>query len=107
MSRIELRRTAWAAAALLGGIGSTAPAAQQCEARDEPLQFGFYYDYAPISYSENRDADAPGYNRHRGYEADLLTALEALEDAGLAFERRAIGYWASQDPPIWLPLFHA
>ena len=102
MNRIGLRRAAWAAAALLGGMGLATPAAQQCEARDEPLQFGFYYDYAPLSYSENRDADAPGYNRHRGYEADLLTALEALEDAGLVFERRAIGYWASQDPPIWL-----
>ncbi len=102
MNRIGLRRAAWAAAALLGGVGLATPAAQQCEARDEPLQFGFYFDYAPLSYSENRAAHAPGYHRHRGYEADLLTALEALEDAGLAFERRAIGSWASQDPPIWL-----
>ena len=91
-----------AAALLLCGTGLEASAAQLCEAREEPLQFGFYYDYAPISYSENRTAGTPGYHRHRGYEADLLTALEALEDAGLAFERRAIGYWASEDPPLWL-----
>ena len=90
------------AAALLICSGLAAHAAQLCEAREEPLEFGFYYDYAPISYSENRTAGTPGYHRHRGYEADLLTALEALEDAGLAFERRAIGYWASEDPPIWL-----
>ena len=86
---------------LVCGIGLEAPA-QHCEVRDEPLQFGFYYDYAPISYSEDRTAGTPGYHRHRGYEADLLTALEALQDASLVFERRAIGYWASEDPPIWL-----
>ena len=28
-----------------------------------------------------------------GFEADLLTALEALEDSGLSFRRRDIGVW--------------
>ena len=102
MSRLRLTHAATAATLLACGAGFEAPAAQLCEARDEPLQFGFYYDYAPISYSENRTVGTPGYHRHRGYEADLLTALEALQDASLVFERRAIGYWASEDPPIWL-----
>ena len=101
MNRLGLTPAAIAAPLLLCG-GLVAHAAQLCEVREEPLKFGFYYDYAPISYSENRTPGTPGYHRHRGYEADLLTALEALEDASLVFERRAIGYWASQDPPIWL-----
>lgn len=102
MRRFGLGHAAVAVALLLCGTGLEASAAQLCEARDEPLRFGFYYDYAPISYSEDRRAGTAGYHRHRGYEADLLSGLEALEDAGLAFERRAIGYWASEDPPIWL-----
>lgn len=34
----------------------------------------------------------------RGYEADLLTALEAMEGANLTFDRRGIGAWDN----IWL-----
>lgn len=102
MRRFGLGHAVMAAALLLCGTGLQAPAAELCEARDEPLRFGFYYDYAPISYSADRRAGTAGYHRHRGYEADLLSGLEALEDASLAFERLAIGYWASEDPPIWL-----
>ena len=39
-----------------------------------------------------------GFNVHRGYEADLLTALEAMEGANLAFDRRGIAEWDG----IWL-----
>lgn len=39
-----------------------------------------------------------GFNAHRGYEADLLTALEAMEGTGLAFNRRGIANWDD----IWL-----
>ena len=35
---------------------------------------------------------------HFGYEADLLTALEAMDGAGLTFNRRGIDLW----PGIWL-----
>ena len=90
-------------AAVAVGAGVAAfSAAQNCVASEEPLTFGFYFDFAPVSYSENRQAGQPGYHEHRGYEADLVTALEALEDASLKFRRRAIGYWAEQTPPIWL-----
>ena len=87
-------------AALAGAAASSA--AQHCVAREEPLTFGFYFDFAPVSYSESRQTGQPGYHEHRGFEADLVTALEALQDASLEFRRRAIGYWAEQDPPIWL-----
>ena len=103
MIRGVLRRGV-AAAVLLAAcaIASQGSAAQSCEVLDAPLTFGFYSDFAPVSYSENRLPGQPGYNSHRGYEADLLTALEALESPSLAFERRAIGYWAERTPPIWL-----
>ena len=62
------------------------------------LRFGFFSDFKPVSYSDNPNTGTAGFDRHRGYEADLLTALEAMEDAGLAFQRRGIGVW----PGIWL-----
>ncbi len=62
------------------------------------LNVGFYAYFAPVSYSAAADPDAAGFNAHRGYEADLLSALEALEGAGLAFSRRGIAQWDG----IWL-----
>ena len=62
------------------------------------LEYGFFADFSPVSYSENLDPDSPGFNSHLGYEADLLTALETMEGAGLMFNRSAIGEW----PGIWL-----
>ena len=62
------------------------------------LKLGFFSDFKPVSYSENPTPGTAGFDRHRGYEADLLTALEAMEDAGLSFRRRGIGVW----PGIWL-----
>ena len=74
-----------------------APAAA-CATEVEPLRVGFYADFHPVSYSEEESPDAPGFNTHRGYEADLLSALEVMEGSGFVFERRAIGEW----PDIWL-----
>ena len=56
------------------------------------LNVGFYADFVPISYSQDNQAPISdeAYNAHRGYEADLLTAMEALERAGLSFSRRGI-----------------
>ena len=62
------------------------------------LAYGFYSDFRPVSHSANPDAGSPGFDEHLGYEADLLTALETLADAGLAFDRKAIDTW----PDIWL-----
>ena len=63
-----------------------------------PLRFSFYAFFEPVSFSADPDPDSPGYQSHLGYEADLLTALEALDGAGLAFERRPVGEW----PGNWL-----
>ena len=59
---------------------------------DEILKVGFYADFVPLSHSKDPHAPTNSrvYNTHLGYEADLLTALEALDDAGLSFSRRGI-----------------
>ena len=65
---------------------------------DRVLNVGFYAFFAPVSSSANPDPEAAGFNTHVGYEADLLTALEAMDGAGLSFSRRGIDIW----PNIWL-----
>ena len=62
------------------------------------LNVGFYAYFAPVSYSASADPASEGFDTHSGYEADLLTALEAMEGAGLSFVRHPIAVW--QD--IWL-----
>ncbi len=62
------------------------------------LQVGFYAFFAPVSYSADPDSSTAGFDQHLGYEADLLTALEAMDGAGLSFARRGIAAWSD----IWL-----
>ena len=64
---------------------------------DRTLNMGFYAYFAPVSHSADENPDSAGFNTHLGYEADLLTALEAMDD-GLSFNRHAIAEW----PGIWL-----
>ena len=58
------------------------------------LTVGFFDDFKPVSYSAAREGG--GRDDHRGYEADLLDALEAM--GGMSFVRRAIDTW----PGLWL-----
>lgn len=69
-----------------------------CSSGAETLNVGFYSYFAPVSYSANDVPGSDGFNTHLGYEADLLTALEALNAGGPALDRRAIAEW----PGIWL-----
>ena len=69
-----------------------------CSNGAQTLNVGFYAYFAPVSYSADEEPNADGFNSHRGYEADLLTALESMEGAGYSFNRRAIPEW----PDIWL-----
>ena len=69
-----------------------------CAPPGTTLRYGFYAFFAPVSHSADENPAAPGHRLHRGYEADLVTALEALEGAGLAFQRHPIGVWTG----IWL-----
>ena len=76
----------------------TAPAPVRCAEEGRVLEFGFFAFYDPISYSGDPDPESPAFDEHLGYEADLLSALEAMDGAGLAFNRRGIADW----PGIWL-----
>ncbi len=71
---------------------------QACTEPGHVLNVGFYAYFAPVSYSADEDPNAAGFNSHRGYEADLLSALEAMEGAGMTFSRRGIAQWDG----IWL-----
>ncbi|MCY4146649.1 MAG: transporter substrate-binding domain-containing protein, partial [Chloroflexi bacterium] len=59
---------------------------------------GFYAYFEPVSHSASADPDSPDFDMQRGYEADLLSALEAMHDAGLSFARQGIAFWDE----IWL-----
>lgn len=69
-----------------------------CTDGERALSVGFYAHFAPVSFSAGADSSASDFDTHLGYEADLLSALEAMDGAGLAFERRAINLWTD----IWL-----
>ena len=87
------------AIALAACSSTTAPTqAQPCLDEGRVLNAGFYAFFEPVSYSADLDPASPGFNNHLGYEADLLTALEGMEDAGLSFSRQGIAVW----PDIWL-----
>ena len=80
----------------LSACSSGGDAAQSCA--DGVLNVGFYAFFDPVSYSADKDTEASGFDTHLGYEADLLTALESMEGAGLSFSRSAIAAWDD----IWL-----
>ena len=69
-----------------------------CTESERVLTVGFYAYFAPVSSSADADPTSNGFNTHQGYEADLLTALEAMADTNLSFSRKAISEW----PGIWL-----
>ena len=74
------------------------PMEARCTEEGRILEYGFFAHFEPISHSASSDPGAEAFHEHLGYEADLLTALEAMDGAGLAFRRRGIDVW----PGIWL-----
>lgn len=83
---------------LMEGVDRMA-ASVSCVEDNRILNVGFYALFSPISHSESpEDPACSGFDKHLGYEADLLTALEALDGAGLSFSRKAIPDWDG----IWL-----
>ena len=75
----------------------SAPPSSAC-GDGQVLQVGFYAFFAPVSYSADPDPSTTGFDEHLGYEADLLTALEAMDGPELSFARRGIADWSD----IWL-----
>ena len=76
--------------------GAAPPEACVDEGRE--LRLGFYAHFAPVSHSADGEPGSAGFDVHQGYEADLLTALEAMAGVGVSFSRRGIGVWDD----IWL-----
>jgi len=99
-------RCAWAivALALLHILTACGPPAHEdplsgpCTSDGRQLRVGFYAFFEPVSYSADPDPNTLAFQEHRGYEADLLTALETLDGAGLSFIRYPIQPWDD----IWL-----
>ena len=92
--------SSFAAAALFSAACSSSPSdspSAACGDR-QVLQVGFYAFFAPVSYSADPTPGTAGFDEHLGYEADLLTALEAMDGAGLSFARSGIADWSD----IWL-----
>ena len=95
-----------AAALCLAGLALLAPPAagdagaapQACADGARELRHGFYAFFPPVSYSADEDPESPGFDTHRGYEADLVTAIEAMRNTGLSFARSGIAPWDD----IWL-----
>ena len=74
-----------------------------CTDGNRVLKVGFYAYFAPVSYSADPDPSSPGFNVHLGYEADLLTALEAMEGVqGCLFPDTALvpGTTSGCDPQV-------
>lgn len=82
----------------LAACSPQADSSEACVQDGRTLDFGFYAFFSPVSYSADEDVSSAGFNTHLGYEADILTALEAMEGAGLAFDRHPIAEWDG----IWL-----
>ena len=77
---------------LLVGAGCSAGSEERV------VEVGFYAFFEPVSSSVDADPASPDFDVHVGYEADLLTAIEAMEGYGLRFNRTAIPQWTD----IWL-----
>lgn len=68
----------------------------QIEAKD--YQVAYYSDFEPISYSVSRDPTTPQFNEPKGYEVDLLKAIEFIPESNMNFIFHAVKEWDN----IWL-----
>ena len=84
--------------ALLIACASEGDSQGACVDDDRVLKLGFYAYFSPVSYSADEAPGSPGFDDHRGYEADLLSALESLQGVGVSLSREGIAVWDD----IWL-----
>ena len=87
-----------AAAAAAAALSACAEAPAPVCADERVVNYGFFAYFEPLSFSADGAPGSSGYREHRGYEADLLTALETMDGTGLSFDRIPIGEW----PGLWL-----
>ena len=93
-----IRRQAGGLFAALAVLLLVAGAGCSAGSEDRVVEVGFYAFFEPVSSSADADPASPDFNVHVGYEADLLTAIEAMEGYSLRFNRTAIPQWTD----IWL-----
>ena len=93
--RLAIGAMAWLAS---GCSPAESMSGEGCVEEGRTLNLAFYAFFAPVSASADEDPTSPGFNEHRGYEADLITALEAMDETNLSFERHPIAEWDG----IWL-----
>ena len=94
---LSFARLKTAVAALALGLAALLTLAA-CISQEEEVKVGFYAYFAPVSHSEVEDPSSPAFANHRGYEAALLDAVEAMPGGGLTFLRTPIEAWDD----IWL-----
>ena len=87
-----------ALAAALAAPSARAQGAAPVCTDERTLNYGFFAYFEPVSFSADGEPGSNGRREHRGYEADLLAALEAMDDTGLSFNRIPIREWSG----IWL-----
>lgn len=68
----------------------------------EEVHVGFYSDFEPISYAVSRDVDDPEFHSPKGYEVDLLKAIERIPGSEITFIFHGIKEWDR----IWLRPYH-
>jgi len=61
-------------------------------------QVAFYSDFEPISYSESRNSADSKFDNPKGYEVDLLKAMEAIPGSDMTFRFHGVKEWNN----IWL-----
>ena len=94
----SLARPKTAIAALALGLAAALLPLAACISQEEEVKVGFYAYFAPVSHSAAEDPESPEFAEHRGYEADLLNAIEEMPGGGLTFVRTPIEAWDD----IWL-----
>ena len=83
---------------LLATLAAPAASAGPCPEKKLALRFGFCAHFEPVRHSAGGSPAGPGFDDRRGYEADLLIALAAMEGINLSFVRRSVAAWED----IWL-----
>ena len=68
---------------LLAMLAAPAASAGPCPEKEQAVRFSFCAHFEPLRHSAGGSPAEPGFDDHRGYEADLLTAPEAVEGINL------------------------
>lgn len=60
--------------------------------------------FSLFSYSENRDPSAPEFNHAKGYEVDLLKAIEAIPGSNMTFVFHGVKEWDNEESVFFVKI---